>query len=133
MNTSFSKLIISVDEYNSLPLDIKNEFEWTPKYWSDPYGRESGIDGYIKGRTLVKVEADKQARLKTIRDTPNIYILWNEYNSLPPDIKNGFEWIPKGWSDPFGRESGITGYTKGRTPCQVEADKQARLKLIREA
>jgi len=119
---------ITVEEYKNLTDTIKNEFTWIAESWSSPYG-DSGISGYIKGKSYVEIENDKKVRIKQISETNGIKISVEEYKSLPDDIKNAFQWIPETWSTPFG-ESGISGYTKGKSKKDIEKDKSSRLEYI---
>ena len=57
--------VISKDEYNNLPSYIKDKFQWIPQTWSSPYG-DSGISGYIKGKSYVEIEKEKASRLEYI-------------------------------------------------------------------
>jgi hypothetical protein len=123
-----SGIKITVEEYKSLPINIKDNFQWIVQSWSSPYG-DSGISGYIKGKSYIEIENDKKARIKQINETNEIKLSVEEFKSLPDNIKNEFQWIAETWSTPFG-ESGISGYTKGKSKKDIEKDKASRLEYI---
>jgi hypothetical protein len=56
---------ITVEEYTSLPINIKDKFQWIPETWSSPYG-DHGISGYTKGKSKKDIEKDKVSRLEYI-------------------------------------------------------------------
>jgi hypothetical protein len=136
-------IVITIEEYNELDkLDpyTKQKFIWqfgsfnfdgTPFHnYLDQIERLPG--NYKKGITVAQDQANKKARLDEIRTTPNIKISIQEYSELSQansQIIKDFEWLPYG-DDSYG-ERIIHGYEKGRTTAKVEADKQARLTLIR--
>ena len=122
------ELVISPDEYNNLPSYIKDKFQWIPQTWSSPYG-DSGISGYIKGKSYVEIEKEKTLRLKEINETNGIKITVEEYKNLPINIKDKFIWIPESWSSPYG-DSGISGYIKGKSYIEIEKEKKTRLEYI---
>lgn len=120
---------ITVEEYKSLPINIKDKFQWIPEAWSSPYGDHCSITGYNKGKSYTEIENDKKARIKQINETNGIKLSVEEFKSLPDNIKNEFQWIAETWSTPFG-ESGISGYTKGKSKKDIEKDKASRLEYI---
>ena len=121
-------LVITPEEYKNLPSYIKDKFQWIPKIWSSPYG-DSGISGYIKGKSYDEIEKEKIERIEEIKITNGIKISVKEYENLPEDIKNNFQWIIESWSSPYG-DTGISGYIKGKSYNEIEKEKVARLEYI---
>ena len=123
-------IVITQEEYNVLPSEIKQNFEWIFESLGNSGGYGPSVGNFKKGRTAAQVQADKAARLLQIRTTPGIQITVPEYNGLPADIKRDFEWLGYGPSSPYA-EGIIHGYRKGRTSAQVQVDIYARHQVIR--
>jgi hypothetical protein len=103
---------ITVPEYNELPADIKRDFEWLG-YGPDSQYAEGIIHGYRKGRTSAQVQADIYTRYQVIRSTPEIILEQREYDSLPANLKQSFEWIRQ--TQTRRGETWTTGFKKGRS------------------
>jgi len=103
---------ITVSEYHKLPADIQTGFEWIPVH-SVNRGESSFDNKYQKGKSTTQIQADKYARYQVIRSTPEIVIDAVEYNSLPRDILQSFEWIPQ--NELFRGVTYAFNYKKGRS------------------
>jgi len=83
-------IIISQKEYDTLPRDLKDNYEWnrlTQGHQRDQYYE------YRKGLSLLEIETKKNDRLLQIRNDPNIVLENSEYEKLPLGIKNGINWV----------------------------------------
>ena len=98
---------ITIAEYKALPSD-KYGFEWIE---DDTNSYRNEVTGYIKGRSLAEIEAEKVKRIHQIRYTPGIKITVAEYKALPVD-KYGFQWIEERDSSMY---HDIDGYVKGKS------------------
>jgi hypothetical protein len=115
---------ISAEEYEDLPPG-KLGYNWIPVTSGPQY--QQTIE-YVKGKSHMEIRAEKEERMRQIREVPGIKISSKEYEELPAD-KLGFTWIAK-YSGPQWDQT--IEYVKGKSQAEIAAEKEARIRQIRE-
>lgn len=82
-------VVISANEYENLPSDLKNGYVWDREYLGDQRDYEVV---YKKGITKTELLRRKHERYAQIRTNPDVILSPYEYENLPKEFKDMFEW-----------------------------------------
>ena len=115
---------ISAEEYEELPPG-KLGYNWI-LVTSGPQWDQT-VE-YVKGKSHLEIRAEKEERVRQIREVPGIKISSKEYEELPAD-KLGFTWISQ-YSGPQWQQT--IEYVKGKSQAEIATEKEARIRQIRE-